>query len=76
MSFSFRPAASTMKALTALCLIAAAASAAHAQTGTYTWQVSIDNGSTWTSFATAPALSPVKVRLLASWSGVTGSSIG
>src|SRR4051794_9144852 len=52
------------------------AAAASAQTGTYTWQASANGGLTWNSVAVALPGTLIKVRLLASWSGISGSSIG
>lgn len=43
-----------------------------AQTGTYTWQVSLD-GATWNSALDAAPGSTVRVRLLAGWNGITGA---
>ena len=53
-----------------LIALAGIAAAANAQTGTYTWQVSADNGSTWSSAVSSTTGGTVQVRLLASWSGV------
>lgn len=54
--------------IVALAGIAAAANA-QAPTATYTWQVSGDNGVTWGASATGNGAT-VKVRLLASWTGI------
>ncbi len=54
--------------IVALAGIAAAANA-QAPTATYTWQVSGDNGLTWGSDAVGNGAT-VKVRLLASWTGI------
>jgi uncharacterized protein (TIGR03382 family) len=53
-----------------LIALAGIAAAANAQAGVYTWQVSADNGATWSSLVSGSSGSTVKVRLLASWSGV------
>lgn len=62
-----------MKACALLTCFASSAMVAHAQTGTYTWQVSNDNGATWSSSCNG---TDIKVRLLASWSGVNGTNEG
>ena len=54
----------------------ALATTARAQTGTYTWQASANNGLSWVSVAIALPGTLIKVRLLASWSGITGTSLG
>eukprot|EP00004_Rigifila_ramosa_P008969 TRINITY_DN20428_c0_g1_i1.p1 TRINITY_DN20428_c0_g1~~TRINITY_DN20428_c0_g1_i1.p1 ORF type:complete len:226 (+),score=50.28 TRINITY_DN20428_c0_g1_i1:63-740(+) len=60
-----------MKKFFAVVALAGLAAAANAQapTATYTWQVSDDNGATWDAEATGNGAT-VKVRLLASWTGI------
>ena len=56
--------------------LAGIAAAVNAQTATYTWQVSNDNGVTWGASTVGTAGVTVKVRVLASWAGVTGTDQG
>lgn len=59
-----------MKTVATLLSIAAFANVAHSVTGTLTWQVSNDNGTTWSGVCIGTAGATIKVRLLASWTGV------
>jgi uncharacterized protein (TIGR03382 family) len=54
----------------ALLTLAAAGSTCLAQSGTATWQCSIDDGATWTSTLTLDAPRAVRVRLTLGWSGI------
>lgn len=65
-----------MKPSIACLAISALSAAASAQTGTYTWQVSADNGLTWSSLLASTPGSPIKVRLLASWTGISDPFAG
>ena len=63
-----------MKKFFGIVALAGLAAAANAQvTGTYTWQVSGDNGLTWGAAAIGNGAT-VKVRLLASWTGIPQAS--
>lgn len=62
-----------MKSSIALLALSTLSTSVGAQTGTYTWQVSNDNGATWSSSCNG---TNIKVRLLASWSGVNGTNEG
>ncbi len=61
-----------MKSSIAILALSAISASAVAQTGTYTWQVSGDDGFTWDSLLVAVPNSTIKVRLLASFSGISG----
>lgn len=60
-------------AVVALAGLAAAANA-QAPTATYTWQVSGDNGASWSNDVTVVAGASVKVRVLASWTGIADAT--
>lgn len=65
-----------MKKFFGIVALAGIAAVANAQTATYTWQVSGDNGVTWGESAIGNGAT-VNVRLLASWTGITpGTGVG
>ncbi|MBU6413551.1 MAG: hypothetical protein KGS45_08755 [Planctomycetes bacterium] len=54
----------------ALCSLSACCASTLAQSGTATWQVSADDGTTWTSDLTLQAPQTLRVRLVMGWSFV------
>lgn len=62
-----------MKNFLGLIAVAGIAAAANAQSGSLTWQVSTDNGATWSNAAVLNSAGAVQVRGTFAWTGVANS---
>ncbi len=61
-----------MKNFLGLIAVAGIAAAANAQTGSLTWEVSTDGGTTWSNAAVLNSAGAVQVRGTFAWSGIAG----